>query len=165
MGWRPFRDDASNTAARRWRRWTYRASSRRRPDLCLIDELAHTNGPGTEHQKRHEDVDAVLDAGIDVWSTVNVQHVESLASQIAALTGDRLSETLPDRVLDDAYNIVLVDITPELLIERLEAGEIYPDESADIARRNFFRPERLQMLREVSLLHVAKEVEPRRRAS
>ena len=120
---------------------------RRRPDLCLIDELAHTNVPGTEHQKRHEDVDAVLDAGIDVWSTVNVQHVESLASQIAALTGDRLSETLPDRVLDDAYNIVLVDITPELLIERLEAGEIYPDESADIARRNFFRPERLQMLR------------------
>ena len=138
---------------------------RRRPDLCLIDELAHTNVPGTEHQKRHEDVDAVLDAGIDVWSTVNVQHVESLASQIAALTGDRLSETLPDRVLDDAYNIVLVDITPELLIERLEAGKIYPDESADIARRNFFRPERLQMLREVSLLHVAKEVEPGRRAS
>ena len=137
----------------------------RRPDLCLIDELAHTNVPGTEHQKRHEDVDAALDAGIDVWSTVNVQHVESLASQIAALTGDRLTETLPDRVLDDAYNIVLVDLTPELLIERLEAGKIYPDESADIARRNFFRPERLQMLREVSLLHVAKEVEPGRRAS
>jgi two-component system sensor histidine kinase KdpD len=137
---------------------------RRRPDLCLIDELAHTNVPGTEHQKRHEDVDAVLDAGIDVWSTVNVQHVESLASQIAALIGDRLTETLPDRVLDDAYNIVLVDLTPELLIERLEAGKIYPDESADIARRNFFRPERLRMLREVSLLHVAKEVEPGRRA-
>lgn len=138
---------------------------RRRPDLCLIDELAHTNVPGTEHQNRHEDVDAVLDAGIDVWSTVNVQHVESLADQIAALTGDRLSEMLPDRVLDGAYNIVLVDLTPELLIERLEAGKIYPDESADIARRNFFRPERLQMLREVSLLHVAKEVEPGRRAS
>ena len=123
---------------------------RRRADLCLIDELAHTNVPGTEHQNRHEDVDAVLDAGIDVWSTVNVQHVESLADQIAALTGDRLSEMLPDRVLDGAYNIVLVDLTPELLIERLEAGKIYPDESADIARRNFFRPERLQMLREVS---------------
>ena len=133
---------------------------RRRPELCLIDELAHTNIPGAEHDHRHEDVDAILKAGIDVWSTVNVQHVESLAGQIAALTGEQVSETLPDRVLDRAYNIVLVDLTPELLIERLEAGKIYPDDSVAVARRNFFRPEKLQTLREVSLLHVAEEVEP-----
>jgi two-component system sensor histidine kinase KdpD len=138
---------------------------RRRPELCLIDELAHTNVPGTEHDHRHEDVGAILDAGIDVWSTVNVQHVESLAGQIAALTGDRVSETLPDRMLDGAYNIVLVDLTPELLIERLEAGKIYPDDSADVARRNFFRPERLETLREVSLLQVAEEVEHGRGAT
>ncbi len=137
---------------------------RRRPELCLIDELAHTNIPGAEHDHRHEDVDAILKAGIDVWSTVNVQHVESLAGQVAALTGERVSETLPDRVLDRAYNIVLVDLTPELLIERLEAGKIYPDDSVAVARRNFFRPEKLETLREVSLLHVAEEVEPGRRA-
>ncbi len=137
----------------------------RRPELCLIDELAHTNIPGTEHHKRYEDVDAVLNAGIDVHSTVNVQHVESLAGQVAVLTGVPASETLPDRVLDEADNVVLVDITPKLLIERLEAGKIYPDrDSADIARRNFFRPEKLETLREVSLLHAAEEAEPGQRA-
>jgi two-component system sensor histidine kinase KdpD len=138
---------------------------RRRPELCLIDELAHTNVPGVEHLNRYEDVDAVLDAGIDVYSTVNVQHVESLAGQIAALAGVRASETLPDRVLDDADNVMLVDITPKLLIERLEAGRIYPDSSAVIAQSNFFRPEKLETLREISLLRVAEEVEPGRRAT
>ncbi len=134
---------------------------RRRPQLCLVDELAHTNVPGSGHDKRHQDVDAILAAGVDVYSTVNVQHVASLADQIAILTGIQVKETLPDRVLDDAHAVVLVDITPELLIERLEAGKIYPDRSVDAAQSGFFRPEKLTALRELSLLHVAEEAEPR----
>jgi len=133
---------------------------RRRPQLCLIDELAHTNVPGAEHAKRYEDVEAVLHAGIDVFSTVNVQHVESLAGQVAALTGVKVSETLPSRVLDDADDVVLVDVTPELVIERLLAGKIFPAQSVDVARRGFFRPEMLATLRELALLHVAQEARP-----
>ena len=132
---------------------------RRRPELCLIDELAHVNAPGTEHARGYEDVEAVLDAGIDVCSTVNVQHVESLAGQIAALTGVQPRHLVPDRVLDEADNVVLVDITPKLLIERLEAGKIYPRDSAIVARSGFFRPDRLQTLREVSLHEMTQEVE------
>jgi two-component system sensor histidine kinase KdpD len=135
---------------------------RRRPQLCLIDELAHTNIPGGEHEKRYEDVEAVLAAGVDVYSTVNVQHVHSLASQISRLTGAPVRETVPDRVLDAAEDVVLVDITPELLIERLEAGKIYPGQSAALAQAGFFRPDNLAALREISLLEVAEEVEPHR---
>jgi two-component system, OmpR family, sensor histidine kinase KdpD len=133
---------------------------RRRPELCLIDELAHTNVSGTEHHKRYEDVDTVIRAGIDVYSTVNVQHVASLAKQITALTGAKITETLPDRVLDEADSVVLVDITPELLIERLQSGKVYRDPAAaEIALRNFFRPEKLATLREVALLHVTAELD------
>jgi two-component system sensor histidine kinase KdpD len=102
---------------------------RRRPELSLIDELAHANVPGSEHAQRYQDVDSMLAAGIDVYSTVNVQHVQSLASQIRALTGLPVGETLPDQVLDGADDVVLVDITPGLLIERLKAGKIYPEKS------------------------------------
>ena len=137
---------------------------RRRPQLCLIDELAHTNVPGCENEKRHQDVDVVLAAGIDVYSTVNVQHVESLANQIAGVTGIEVREILPDRVLDEAGDVVLVDISPELLIERLEAGKVYPGQSAAIAQAGFFRPEKLAALRELSLLEVAEEAEPARTA-
>ncbi|HUO73632.1 MAG TPA: histidine kinase [Solirubrobacteraceae bacterium] len=133
---------------------------RRCPRLCLVDELAHTNIAGSEHEKRHEDVDAILAAGIDVYSTVNVQHVESLASQIARLTGIQVRETLPDRVLHEADDVVLVDVTPELLIERLKAGKIYPDQSAAVAAAGFFQPAKLAALRELSLLEVAEEAEP-----
>ena len=135
---------------------------RRRPELCLIDELAHTNAPGSENHKRHEDVEQVLAAGIDVYSTVNVQHVESLAGQIGAYTGVPVRETLPDRVLHAADDVVLVDVTPELLIERLKAGKVYVDRSADVAERGFFRPDTLATLREISLLEVAQEAEPGR---
>jgi two-component system, OmpR family, sensor histidine kinase KdpD len=137
---------------------------RRRPQLCLIDELAHTNVPGCENEKRHQDVDVVRAAGIDVYSTVNVQHVESLANQIAGVTGIEIREILPDRVLDDADDVVLVDISPELLIERLEAGKIYPGRTAAIAKAGFFRPEKLAALREISLLEVAEEAKPARTA-
>ena len=131
----------------------------RRPQLCVIDELAHTNVPGCEHEKRYQDVAAVLDAGIDVYSTVNVQHVQSLADEVTAMTGVRVGETLPDSVLDEADAVVLVDITPELLIERLAAGKIYPGQSPAAAQMGFFRPQRLVALRELSLRHVAQEVE------
>src|SRR5690242_10010577 len=98
----------------------------RKPELCLIDELAHTNAPGLEHPKRYEDIADVLAAGIDVYSTVNVQHLESLNDQVAELTGVRVRETFPDSVLSHADEVVLVDITPHALIERLQAGKVYP---------------------------------------
>ena len=136
----------------------------RAPELCLIDELAHTNAPGTEHAKRHEDVEAVLDAGIDVFSTVNVQHLESLADEIADLTGTRVRETLPDRVLAEASEVMLLDITPEALRERLRTGKVYPAERVETALSNFFTRENLTALREVALRQVADDVEARRAA-
>ena len=98
----------------------------RRPELCLIDELAHTNAPGVEHAKRYEDVESVLAAGIDVLSTLNVQHLESLNDQVAELSGIRVRETIPDAFLGRADEIVVVDLTPEELLERLRAGKVYP---------------------------------------
>jgi two-component system sensor histidine kinase KdpD len=134
----------------------------RQPDLALIDELAHTNAPGLEHAKRHEDVAAVLDAGIDVFSTVNVQHLESLNDAIAEYTGVRVRETLPDAVLGSADEVVLLDLTPEELIKRLRAGKIYPLERVPAALNGFFRIEYLAALREVALRQVAEEVESKR---
>jgi two-component system sensor histidine kinase KdpD len=135
---------------------------RRRPDLALIDELAHTNPPGLEHEKRYEDIADVLAAGIDVFSTVNVQHLESLNDQVAELTGVRVRETVPDSVLGTADEVVLIDLTPEALIERLRAGKIYPGENIQAALDNFFKIENLAALREVSLRQVAEDVESKR---
>jgi two-component system sensor histidine kinase KdpD len=134
----------------------------RRPELVLIDELAHTNAPGLEHAKRFEDVDEILDAGIDVLSTMNVQHLESLNDKIAELSGVRVRETVPDTVLRRADEIVLVDVTPEALLERLRAGKVYPVERIDAALNNFFRVENLSALRETALRQVAESVEERR---
>jgi two-component system, OmpR family, sensor histidine kinase KdpD len=134
----------------------------RRPELALIDELAHTNPPGLEHEKRYEDIADVLSAGIDVFSTVNVQHLESLNDQVAELTGIRVRETVPDLVLGTADEVVLIDLTPEALVARLRAGKIYPAESIDAALNNFFRIENLAALREVSLRQVAENVESKR---
>src|SRR3954452_22454846 len=135
---------------------------RRAPELCLIDELAHTNAPGVEHAKRYEDVQTVLDAGIDVYSTVNVQHLESLNDQIAEQIGTRVRETLPDDMLGDADEVILIDVTPEALIERLRAGKVYAAERVETALNNFFRIENLSALREVALRQVAEEVESKR---
>jgi two-component system, OmpR family, sensor histidine kinase KdpD len=135
---------------------------RRDPELCLIDELAHTNAPGVEHEKRYEDIADVLGAGIDVYSTVNVQHLESLNDQVAELTGTRVRETVPDAVLASADDVVLIDITPESLIERLLAGKVYPGERIQAALNNFFKIENLSALREVSLRQVAEEIEAKR---
>jgi two-component system sensor histidine kinase KdpD len=135
---------------------------RRAPELCLIDELAHTNAPGVEHAKRYEDIEDVLAAGIDVFSTVNVQHLESLNDQVCELTGIRVRETVPDALLGSADDVVLIDITPQSLIERLIAGKVYPTERVQSALQNFFKIENLSALREVSLRQVAEEVEAKR---
>jgi two-component system, OmpR family, sensor histidine kinase KdpD len=131
----------------------------RAPELCLIDELAHTNAPGVEHEKRYEDVRDVLEAGIDVFSTVNVQHLESLNDQVTQLTGIRVRETIPDAVLSEASEMVLVDVTPEALIARLRAGKVYPPERVTAALGNFFKIENLAALRETALRQVAEGVE------
>ncbi|MFT3863902.1 MAG: histidine kinase [Solirubrobacterales bacterium] len=137
----------------------------RDPELALIDELAHSNPPGIEHAKRYEDIADALAAGIDVFSTVNVQHLESLNDQVAELTGVRVRETVPDSVLGEADEIVLIDLTPEALIGRLRDGKIYPGENVDAALNNFFKIENLAALREVSLRQVAEDVERRVRLS
>jgi two-component system, OmpR family, sensor histidine kinase KdpD len=134
----------------------------RAPELCLIDELAHTNVPGTEHAKRHEDIEAVLAAGIDVLSTLNVQHLESLNDHITELSGIRVRETIPDAILGRADEVVLIDLTPEALLDRLRAGKVYPSERIDAALNNFFKIENLSALREVALRQVAEEVGAKR---
>lgn len=136
----------------------------REPELCLIDELAHTNAPGLEHEKRYEDVGEVLSAGIDVYSTVNVQHLESLNDQVTQLTSTRVRETIPDAVLARADEVVLIDLTPEALIARLQAGKIYPPERVPAALNNFFKIENLAALRETALRQVAEGVEVKRLA-
>ena len=137
---------------------------RRAPELALIDELAHTNAPGMRNEKRYQDIDEVLDAGIDVISTVNVQHLESLNDAIAELTDVRVRETFPDRILEEADEVVLVDLTPEALRERLRAGKVYTKERADVALNNFFRVDKLSALRELALREVAEDVEARRKS-
>jgi two-component system sensor histidine kinase KdpD len=134
----------------------------RRAELCLIDELAHTNAPGVEHEKRYEDVRELLEAGIDVFATVNVQHLESLNDQIAQLTGARVRETIPDEVLSIADEVVLIDLTPEALIARLRAGKVYAPERVPAALNNFFKIENLAALRETALRQVAEDVEVKR---
>ena len=134
----------------------------RRPELCLIDELAHTNPRGLEHPKRYEDVQDVLAAGTDVFATLNIQHLDSLNDQVAELTGIRVRETVPDAVLSTATDVVLIDITPGSLIERLRDGKIYPGPRIEAALNNYFKIENLSALREVALRQVAEEVEAKR---
>jgi len=134
----------------------------RAPELCLIDELAHTNAPGVEHEKRYEDVRDVLEAGIDVFSTVNVQHLESLNDQVARLTGTQVRETIPDEILSAADEVVLIDLTPEALIARLRAGKVYAPERVPAALNHFFKVENLAALRETALRQVAEDVEVKR---
>ena len=135
---------------------------RRAPELALIDELAHTNAPALRHEKRWQDIEDVLDAGIDVISTVNVQHLETLNDAIFELTEVRVRETFPDRILDEADEVVLVDLSPEELQERLRAGKVYPRERIDVALENFFRADKLAAMRELALREVAEDVEARR---
>jgi two-component system sensor histidine kinase KdpD len=136
----------------------------RAPELALIDELAHTNAAGMRHEKRWQDIEDILAAGIDVISTVNVQHLESLNDAIFELTEVRVRETFPDRILDEADEVVLVDLSPEELRERLKAGKVYSKAQAEVALENFFQADKLGALRELVLREVAEDVEARRAA-
>ncbi len=143
------------------------AALARRPELILVDELAHTNAEGSRHQKRWQDVQELLEAGIDVYSTLNVQHIESLNDVIAQITGVTVRETLPDSVIEQAGDLELIDITADELIERLEAGKVYVPAQAERAIRSFFQKSNLSALRELSLRQAAsrigREVETARR--
>jgi two-component system sensor histidine kinase KdpD len=130
----------------------------RRPEMALVDELAHTNAPGSAHEKRYQDVQVLLDHGIDVLSTMNIQHLEGLNDLVEGVTGVKVRETVPDRILDDAQ-VELVDLPPALLRERLEAGKIYPGPQAVRALDNFFRESNLTALRELALRRTAEGVE------
>ncbi|MEG4495804.1 universal stress protein [Microcoleus sp. F10-C6] len=131
----------------------------RRPQLALIDELAHTNIPGSLREKRYQDVEQILNAGIDVFSTLNIQHIESLNDLVARITGVVVRERVPDRVLEDADEIVVVDVTPETLEERLLEGKIYAPEKIEQSLENFFQRRHLIALRELALREVADNVE------
>lgn len=130
----------------------------RKPEIVLVDELAHTNPPGSIRAKRYEDVQLLRDAGINVISTLNVQHLDSLQDVIAGITGIEVRETIPDRVLDDA-DVQLVDLPSDALIERLRQGKVYPPQRAQQALQHFFRPGNLTALREMALRHTAAGVE------
>jgi len=134
---------------------------RRKPAVCLVDEFAHTNVPGSERLKRWQDVEALLDAGIAVWTTVNVQHLESLNDHVFQMTGVRVRETVPDWVVDAADEVMMVDLTPRAVRNRLERGVIYAPEKARKALENFFTETNLSALREMALRHTAHEVEER----
>ncbi|QRP44392.1 sensor histidine kinase KdpD [Amycolatopsis sp. FDAARGOS 1241] len=132
---------------------------KRAPEVVVVDELAHTNVPGARHDKRWQDVDELLDAGIDVLSTVNVQHLQSLNDVVERITGVTQQETVPDEVVRRAEQLELVDITPEALRRRLAHGNVYPAERIDAALGNYFRPGNLTALRELALLWVADQVD------
>lgn len=129
------------------------------PRLVLVDEMAHTNVPGSGNRKRYQDIEVILDHGIDVWTTVNIQHLESLNDLVFELTGVKIRETFPDYLLERADEIRLIDISPEALIERLKAGKVYPPGKIEAALDNFFRKTNLTALRELALREVADELE------
>ena len=131
----------------------------RRPELVLVDELAHSNAPGSRHPKRHLDVEELLDAGIDVLTTLNIQHVESLNDVVAQITRIRVRETVPDGVLDRADDIEVIDLSPRDLIRRLEDGKVYVPQNAERALKNYFSPGNLTALRELALRRTAQRVD------
>jgi two-component system, OmpR family, sensor histidine kinase KdpD len=134
---------------------------RRRPQVAVVDEFAHTNVPGSPRAKRWEDVHALLDAGIDVLTTMNVQHLESLNDQILQSTGVHVRETIPDWVLKNADEVVMVDLTPRALLNRLARGVVYPPERVSAALQNFFKEPTLVALRELAMRQAAYSVESR----
>src|SRR5437660_825570 len=131
----------------------------RHPQVALIDELAHTNVPGSKHTKRYQDVEEILDAGITVVTTLNIQHLESLNDLIASITGVRVRETLPDRILDEADEVELIDISPYALRQRMKHGNIYPLDRIEAALNHFFTEGNLTALREMALRRTAEKTE------
>jgi two-component system sensor histidine kinase KdpD len=140
------------------------AALARRPRLLLVDELAHTNAPGSRHSKRWQDVSELLEAGIDVYTTVNVQHWESLNDVVAKITGVQVRETVPDSFLKTAHELELVDLPPEELLQRLKEGKVYRGETAGRAADNFFQAGNLIALRELALRHAAERVDAQMQA-
>jgi two-component system sensor histidine kinase KdpD len=134
---------------------------RRNPQICLVDELAHTNVPGSGHAKRFEDVLVLLEAGIDVFATLNIQHLESLNDQVWQMTGVPVRETVPDWVIRQADEVVMIDLTPRALLNRLRRGVVYAPERAQRALENFFKESTLVALRELALRETAHEVDAR----
>jgi two-component system, OmpR family, sensor histidine kinase KdpD len=132
---------------------------KRRPQLVLVDELAHTNAPGCRHPKRYLDVEELISAGIDVFTTLNIQHVESLNDIVAKITRIRVRETVPDSILDQADDIEVVDLSPEDLIKRLKEGKVYVPQQAERAVRHYFQPGNLTALRELALRRTAQRVD------
>ena len=157
------------------RKITYRGSAfeemdtpailQRRPAICLVDELAHTNIPGSERSKRCEDVQVLLEAGIDVLTTLNVQHLESLNDQVFQISGVRVRETVPDWFVKQADEVVMVDATSGALLNRLKRGDIYAPDKAQKAMENFFKESTLAALRELALRHTALELQLREEES
>src|SRR6266849_3171497 len=135
------------------------AALARRPALLLVDELAHTNAPGSRHAKRWQDVEELLDAGIDVYTTVNVQHLESLNDVVAQITGVLVRETVPDSILDQADELELIDLPPDELLQRLREGKVYVPEQARRALDHFFHKGNLIALRELALRRMADRVD------
>ena len=135
------------------------AALARRPRILLLDELAHSNAPGSRHPKRWQDVEELRDAGIEVWTTMNVQHLESLSEAVARITGVRVAETVPDRVLAEAVAVELIDIPPAELIERMRQGKVYRADQVTRALRGFFREGNLAALREMALRRTAERVD------
>lgn len=131
----------------------------RRPQVVLVDELAHTNAPGSRHDKRYQEVQDLLDAGINVITTLNIQHLESLNDYVQQMTGVAVHETVPDWVVDEAEQVELIDMAPEALIQRMKHGNIYPPEQARRALENFFTAGNLTALRDLALRATAREVE------
>src|SRR5208282_4280405 len=133
----------------------------RHPEVCVADEFPHTNVPGSERLKRWQDVQVLLEAGIDVLTTMNIQHLESLNDQIWNITGIRVRETIPDWVMQQADQVVMVDLTPRALLNRLARGVVYSQDKAQKALENFFQESTLVVLRELALRQTAHEVEIR----
>jgi two-component system sensor histidine kinase KdpD len=130
----------------------------RNPRVCVVDEFPHTNVPGSERTKRWEDVQVLLEAGIDVLTSMNVQHLESLNDQIWQITGVRVRETIPDWLMKQAADVIMIDVTPRALLNRMERGAVYSPEKAAKAMENFFREETLRALRELAMRQAAHEI-------
>ena len=137
----------------------FQAQVTSKPQLCLVDELAHSNVPGSPFNKRWEDVVTLLDAGIDVFSTMNLQHLESLNDQMFQITGVQVRETVPDWVIKEADEVVMIDLTPEALVNRIKRGVVYDPRKAEQALNNFFKESKLSALRELALRQAALQAD------
>src|ERR1700739_4948372 len=136
---------------------------KRRPKLVLVDELAHSNAEGSRHPKRYQDVEELLAPGIHVYSTLNIQHIESLNDVVARITHVRVRETVPDHIFDTADDVEVIDLTPDELIQRLQEGKVYAEQQAQRALKNYFKPGNLTALRELALRRTAERVDDQMR--